>query len=357
MGPTVQGQTKERNPFEVLGVGPDADDKTVKDAFKAASMACHPDRSPGDSQAAARFIEVKAAYERIKTAPLRRVAATTFGMMVAAAPGAADLSAAFSGFYRSMDRDAVAWGKRYSNIPVKGGTIVKEVSVTLEQAFRGGLFKIDHPAARCGGCHGAGRIRKTGRHLCPTCAGERVVRSAQARTRVQIGCPTCAAMGSVNWVLCSGCGGAGQVPAISTSLEIPPGVDSGQEIVLPGFGGPGISGGAAGNLVVKINVLDHPAFFRQGDDLLQRISVWVWDAALGARRSMKGIDGGILEYEIPAGCQPGSVLRVDDAGMPMASGGRGALLITVDVRIPEAVDDATREAFLRMRRELGESVA
>lgn len=347
----MHGQTKEQNPFEVLGVGPDADDKAVKDAYKAASKACHPDRRPGDTKAADRFIAVKAAYERIKTAPQRRAAAVSFGMMMTAAPGAADLTAAFSGFYRSMDRDVVAWGKRYSNIPVRGGDIVKDVSVTLEQAYRGGVFRIDHPAARCGGCHGAGRIRKAGRHQCPTCAGERVVRSAQARAKVQIGCPTCAAIGSVNWVLCSGCGGVGQVPAISTSLEMSPGVVSGQQIVLAGLGGPGISGGAAGDLVVRVNVLEHPTFSRQGDDLLQRLTIWVWDAALGVTQAMKGIDGGIFECEIPPGCQPGSVLRIEDAGMPMADGGRGALLIAIDVRIPEAVEGAAREAFLRMRRE------
>ena len=171
---------------------------------------------------------------------------------------------------------------------------------------------------------------------------------------MQIGCPTCVARGWVSWRICAGCGGAGQVPAVSANVEIPRGVMSGREIVLEGFGSPGVAGGAAGNLVVKVRVLEHPAFRRQGDDLTHRITIWVWDAALGARRSLRGIDGGLLEYEVPPGCQPGSVIRVEDGGMPSEQG-RGALLITVDVRIPKAADGAARDAFLRVRRDLGGS--
>ncbi|MGY3581481.1 molecular chaperone DnaJ [Bradyrhizobium sp. USDA 4341] len=343
---------KPPNPFEVLGVGPDADDKRVRDAFNRVAMDCHPDKKPGDETAAARFIVVRAAYDRIKTTAMRRAVAIEYGMMVTAAPGTAELNSAFSSFYKIMDSHTPAWGKRY-NVPSNGANVLREMSITLEQAYRGGSFSMEYPAARCGGCHGAGRIQAAERQQCPTCAGDRSVRSSQSRIKVEMGCPTCEARGWVNWVICRGCGGAGQVRAVSAAVDVPRGVISGEEILLKGYGSPGTSGGAAGDLIVKIRVLEHPAFRREENDLLHRIKIHVWDAALGVKRSIRGIDGGLLEYEVPAGCQPGSVVRVPDGGMPVRNGGRGDLLIAVDVRIPNAGEGAARDAFLRVRRELG----
>lgn len=347
---------KRLNPFEVLGVGPDADDKAVREAFNRVAKSCHPDKRPGDDSATARFVDVRAAYDRIKTVSLRRTAAVEYGMMVTAAPGAAELNDAFSAFYKTMDSYAPAGGKRHSSIPANGANVLREVSVTLEQAYRGGTFSMEYPSARCGGCHGAGRIQTHGKQLCPTCGGARSIRSStQSRMKIQLGCPTCEARGSVNWVVCSGCGGAGQVSAVSAAIEIPRGVKSGEEILLEGYGGPGSAGGAAGNLVVQIRVLEHPAFRRDGDDLVHRVRLNVWDAALGAKRNIRGIDGEALEYEIPAGCQPGSMVRVPDGGMPARDGGRGALLIAVAVMIPNAADGLARDAFQRLRREFGGS--
>lgn len=340
----------------MLGVGPDADDKAVRDAFNRVAKGCHPDKRPGDETATARFVDVRAAYDRIKTASLRRTAAIEYGMMVTAAPGAAELNNAFSTFYRTMDSYGPAGGTHHPSVPQNGADVLREVAVTLEQAYRGGTFSMEYPSARCGGCHGAGRIQTQARQRCPTCGGARSVRSStKSRIKIQLGCPTCEARGSVNWVVCSGCAGAGQVSAVSAAIQIPRGVMSGEEILLEGYGGPGTSGGAAGNLVVQIRVLEHPAFRRDGDNLVHRVALDVWDAALGAKRTIRGIDGRTFEYEIPAGCQPGSIVRVKDGGMPARDGGRGALLIAVAVRIPNAADGSARDAFQRLRRELSGS--
>ena len=54
------------NPYQVLGVSPNASDEEIKQAYRRLAKQYHPDRNPGDPVAAKKMQEVNAAYEQIK---------------------------------------------------------------------------------------------------------------------------------------------------------------------------------------------------------------------------------------------------------------------------------------------------
>jgi molecular chaperone DnaJ len=190
--------------------------------------------------------------------------------------------------------------------------------------------------------------------LCPQCLGEGNFKAVDGILNVALSCPTCEGKGRVPWIVCESCGGAGQVPAISVDIRVPAGVASNDEIVLKGLGAPGIGVGPPGNLIVRIKVLDNALFKRDGDNLIHKISIPVWDAALGCRRSIKGINGPPFAVQIPPGCANGRTLGIRGAGMPTKSGSRGDLRVVVEVAIPDASPGkgALHDLFTKMRDEM-----
>lgn len=340
------------NPFEILGIdaSPAVTDDAVKTAWKRALFETHPDRNPDDPDADAKLRDVNEAYERLKTASQRESAAREFGM--AFEPRSRSrINASFDDFFRSMDAAAERWKPRpYATGPRDGAHMRREMTVTLEQAFRGGTFGMEHKAAICGGCHGAGRIHTRLPTKCPVCRGDGHLRGADGMIRVKLECTTCVGRGRVTWQACAACAGAGQIEGVSARVEVPAGVDSGFEIKLAGLGAPGVEGGRAGDLEVVLRVLEHRVFQRKGADLLVRMSVPVWEAALGARRKVRGIDGRVLEFDVPAGCRNGQVRSLRGEGMSTMEGGRGNLLVKIDVTVPPA-EGRMRELFEQMRAE------
>jgi molecular chaperone DnaJ len=340
------------NPFEVLGINasPAVTDEMVRDAWRKAVFECHPDRHPNDTEAAKKFARVQEAYDCLRTSELRASAAAEFGMAYETT-SRSSMRSSFDDFFRNMDREAEIWKRRpYEIGPKDGLDLQREVSISLEQAFRGGVFRIDHKAATCDGCQGAGRIHKRFASRCPSCGGEGSTRAAEGMIRVKVECPTCVGRGKVTWQVCEACGGVGQVAGVSANVEVPPGVDTGFEIKLPGLGAPGVAGGRAGGLTVVLRVLEDRVFQRRDADLMVRVRVPVWDAALGSRRRVKGIDGRMLEFDVPAGCRHGQIRSLRGEGMSTLEGARGNLLVKLDIVVPDAAgDDRMRDLFRQMR--------
>ena len=129
------------------------------------------------------------------------------------------------------------------------------------------------------------------------------------------------------------------------SVKVPPGIATGKKLRLAGKGEPPPPGGAnPGDLLIRVAVLDHPRFRRDGDDLETEVAVPFSQAALGSSVSVATLDGKNLNVKVPAGTQGGSKLRLKGQGLPqLKGGGRGDLLVKIGIEVPKRLNKEQKE--------------
>jgi curved DNA-binding protein len=136
----------------------------------------------------------------------------------------------------------------------------------------------------------------------------------------------------------------------SYDVTIPKGVTDGSKIRLPGQGGQGIGGGAAGDLYLRVKIAPHPKFKVRGHDLLTTVQVAPWEAALGAEIPVPLIDGAVT-MKVPPGTQGGQVMRLRGKGLPKRHGEHGDAMATIQIAVPKSMNARERELFEQLAKE------
>jgi len=134
----------------------------------------------------------------------------------------------------------------------------------------------------------------------------------------------------------------------SLDVTIPRGIRDGATLRLAGQGGPGINGGPAGDVYLRVRLLPHPRYRVVDDDLEMDLSLWPWQAVLGAELRVDTPDGPVT-LTVPPGTQSGQRLRLRGRGLPR-DGARGDLYAVVRVVVPTRPSAAEREAYEMLRR-------
>lgn len=357
-----------RDLYEVLGVSRDASDADIKKAYRRKATEHHPDRG-GDEEA---FKELTAAYEVLKN-PEARANYDRYGDPRGPA-GTAD----FSGFGDLNDLinaffgDAFAAGgtgfggtRARAQAANSGRDAVVHVSITLEEAFRGVERDVEVSMARpCETCGGSGAADGSGPVTCQTCAGQGVVQRVRQSIFGQMlstsACPACGGEGTVIVERCPRCRGDGRVQVTETvTLPIPPGIDDNRRLRLTGRGEAGRRGATAGDLFVRVKVMPHEVFTRDGDDLHCELAIGMVPAALGTTVPLTTFDG-VEEIGLDPGTQSGEVITLRRRGMPKLGGAgvqRGDLHVHVKVMTPTRLTEEQRLLLKRFAESRGDEVA
>jgi molecular chaperone DnaJ len=357
--------------YELLGVPRDASPEDIKRAYRRKAREHHPDAG-GDEEA---FKQVTHAYQVLSdqdrrlrydrfgddgTPSSRGAGQDPFGFGGAGFGGIGDVIDAFFG---SAFSGATAGGTgRGRSQP--GRDVLVGVELTLEEVVTGVRREVEvEVATGCERCGGSGSASGSPAGHCDTCAGagqvQRVVRTAFGQLASASPCPTCGGTGRTVTDPCTGCGGEGRSTQRRTlGVDVPPGVDHGDRLRVTGAGEAGRRGAPAGDLFVEIRVVDHELFERDGRDLVAEVAVPVTQATLGGTLTVPTVDGTEVEVEVPAGTQPGAVLLVRRAGLPVQGGGRrGDLRLLVRVEVPTDLDAEQRELVERLAELRGEQLA
>jgi molecular chaperone DnaJ len=149
---------------------------------------------------------------------------------------------------------------------------------------------------------------------------------------------------------CTECHGSGRAMSSRTvQARIPPGVADGQRIRIPGRGAAGENGGKAGDLYVRVKVRPHAVFGRSGSELTVTVPVTITELALGADIKVPTHRGPAVTIHLPPGTPNGRVFRVPGKGVRRKDGQAGALLVTVDVSVPQELNKKARSALEDLR--------
>ncbi len=137
----------------------------------------------------------------------------------------------------------------------------------------------------------------------------------------------------------------------SLTIKVPAGAYDGMKLRYKKHGEYGVNGGPRGNLVVTINVAAHPVFSRDGADVRMKLPVSIYEAALGTSVDVPTPDGTTVRLKVPAGTQSGKTFRFKNLGAPRVKdpATRGALYVSVDVKVPTKLSKKERDASFSFR--------
>ncbi len=318
----------EKDFYSILGVPQDADEATIKKAYRRLARKHHPDQNAGDPAAEKRFKDVGEAHavladpkQREEYDAIRRMSHGG-ARFTAGAPGGAggfeDLFGAFGGGGGQRVRFSTGGGPGFGG--GGGGASEADINDLLSQMFGGG--------AAYGGGGGFGSTR-----------GPRRGQDQQARTTLSFR----DAVGGATVTLTTAEGRR-------VTTRIPPGVADGQRIRLRGKGAAGDAGAEPGDLILTVSIDKHPVFGREGHNLTVEVPVTFAEAALGATVPVPTLDGGTVKVKVAPGTPSGRVLRVKGRGVKTKNG-HGDLLAKIVVVVPQRLSDTAREAVEALRAE------
>ena len=355
--------------YELLDVPREAGEDDLKRAYRRKAREHHPDAG-GDEEV---FKAVTHAYQ-VLSDPARRArydrfgddgtsngrasSQDPFGFGAAGFSGIDDVIDAFFGSSGGF-RGGGGGGRTRRQQP--GRDVLVVVELTLEEVVTGvgRDIEVDVPRA-CDTCEGSGSREGGGPTTCGTCGGagqvQRVVRTAFGQLATAAPCGACQGSGRSVTDPCVDCAGEGRRPTRRTlRVEIPAGLEDGDRIPVRGEGEAGRNGASAGDLYVQVRVARHELFERDGRDLAAEASVPMTMAALGGALRVPTLDGEEAEVPVPAGTQPGDVLTVRRAGLPVRGGGRrGDLHLVVQVEVPTGLDAEQRALLEQLATRRGE---
>lgn len=314
--------------YAVLGVSKEASADEIKKAYRKKARKLHPDRHPGDADAEERFKQVGEAYSVLNDAEQRQQydairAMGSGGARFSAGQGGPGGSAGFEDVFSSMF-GGQAGGSPFGGAAGAGAAGNPDLDDILRMfgGQGGGGF-----AGQAGG-FGGGQPRAKGQDI-------------SARTRLSF---RDAAQGAEIRLTVDG---------RTITTRIPAGVHDGQKIRLRGKGRPGHGGGAAGDLLLTLDVDEHPVWSADGANLRLEVPVSFDEAVLGTTLSVPLLDGGTVGVKVPAGTPSGRTLRVRGKGL-VTKKTTGDLLVTIQVAVPTHVEGKAKQAVEDLREALGD---
>jgi len=315
--------------YAILGVKRNASEREIKQAYRQLARKYHPDVNPSDKSAEAKFKQINEAHEVLSDKETRKKY-DQFGDQWQYADQFARAGwqqTPFRGFGKSGGATSFHFGEVFLDDlfgemlrgtrtytrraqPKRGRDIESPVEVTLEEAY-----------------HGTSRTLSL---------------------QVEEPCTSCQGSGWIQNMPCSTCQGAGIAARVKRlEVKIPPGVNNGSRVRIPGKGQSGY-GGASGDLYLVISVKPHRLFERKGDDLYVEVAVPLTVAILGGEVQVPTLKGK-LALKIPPETKNGRVFRLAGQGMPhLGNSSRGSMLAKVNIVLPTKLSPQEKELFRQL---------
>jgi DnaJ-class molecular chaperone len=313
----VAASTK-RDYYQVLGVPRTASEKDIKTAYRKLARKHHPDVNPGDKKSESLFKEIGEAYAVLSDAEKRkkydrwgpdwekieqaqaaganfrgaggRTYSYTSSPNGGTGPGFNFESEDLGGLFEQLFGRASGGRTRVRSTPRKGSDLEQPVEITLEEAFNGTQRTFS------------------------------ILDSSSGESR-------------------------------SVEVKIPAGATDGLRVRVGGKGEPGMSGGAAGDLYLIVNVKPHAQFERDGDDLRVKVPTPLYTAILGGEVRVPTPRGTHLALKVPPETQNGIRMRLSGQGMPHLNGsGRGDLFAEINVQLPKNLSEREKDLFAELAR-------
>ena len=327
----------KRDYYEVLGLSKGADENSIKKAYRKLAKKYHPDTNPDNKEAEKKFKEITEAYS-VLSDPEKKKMYDQFGHAAFDQSGASANSGygGFGGFGSGSGFGTGGFGGFGSGGFKNGGTYRRTYGGSgngyQEFHFEGGNMDdmfgdifgdMFHHSGTSGN---SGQFRSKGSDL---------------NAEVTVGFDE-AAFGCDKVITLSNPNAPGSAPQ-SLKVHIPAGIDTGKKIRLRGKGMPGVNGGEAGDLMLKVNVTDKPGYERKGMDVYTTVTIPFTTAVFGGEALVETLHGNVL-CKIRECTQSGSKIRLKGKGIVSMkdSSVHGDQYVTVQIEVPRNLSNAAK---------------
>jgi molecular chaperone DnaJ len=334
--------------YDTLGVAKGASADEIKKAYRKLAREHHPDQG-GDE---ARFKEIQGAYD-VLSDPEKRKAYDAYGSTNGrGGPQFQDFDLGNLGdLFGNIFGGGGGFGRARGPVPERGADVEAHATLSFDAALHGAEVRVPVELdTACRTCAGTGAQPGTAPTVCPQCGGRGVTSDSHGLFALSHPCPRCRGNGTIVEHPCKTCRGSGRERVTKNyNVKIRPGIKDRARIRLAGKGEAGTNGGPNGDLYVVVHVDPSPVYTRRGDDLVVDVPVSYADAALGASVEVPTPDGAV-SLKVPAGSQPGKLLKIKGRGAPKPKGGKGDVLARLQVAVPEKVSKRERELLEELRK-------
>jgi curved DNA-binding protein len=307
--------------YAILGVPRDASEDAIKKAFRQLARKYHPDVAKDKKAAEAKFKEINEANE-VLSDPAKRRQYDELGANWQQGGGVPRRGAARGAPEPEFHFGGTGFSDFFERFFGGGRRAGFDAEELFGRRARDGGFAGEEFAAR--GADIAGDILVT---------LDEIMHGSMRTITLRRGDPA-----------------TGEAEAETFKVRIPPGAQEGRRIRVPGKGGAGTGGAAAGDLYLRVRVEAHPDFRTRGSDLVHELDLAAWDAVLGTEAVVPTLSG-TLKLRVPPGTHQGQQLRLRGQGLPKGnSGARGDLYVVANVQVPAHIAPEERAAWEKLRQ-------
>ncbi len=263
----------------------------IKTAYREQAKKYHPDVNIGDKKSEDRFKDINEAYKILSQTQSKRKYDRQWNNYIGRKKAKTESEKSntqnefFSMLFGSNQNNEEPEIKKAKKVPAKGENIETEINVSIEEAYYGSEKKVS-------------------------------LRTVDGKMK-------------------------------TFSIKVPSGIRSNEKVRLIGQGKNGVNGGKNGDLFIKINIKNDSKFKLNGNNLVTDLYLSPWEAALGTRVSIDGIDEKVSLY-IPPGIQSGEKIKIPCKGYQDGKGGRGDLVAEVKTVVPRKLAENEKELFERL---------
>jgi len=341
--------------YEILEVDKNSSLNEIKKSYRKLAFQYHPDRNPENPEALEKLKDINKAYEVLSDEG-KRAQYDSYNQLTSDGFFNGEQSfGGFGSFFDDLFGEVFTPGMR--NRPQRGRDLKYDLEIEFEDAVFGIEKEIVIPKRQhCETCSGRG-AESGGELACSTCNGMGSIRYANGIFSINRTCSSCGGRGFVIVEPCGGCGGQGMVNIEHTvKVRVPAGVGNGMRLKIRNEGEIGTLNGSMGDLYVQIHVKDHDIFSRQDNDVFSEVPITLSQACLGSDIEIPTLEG-LDSLKVPAGTQPGDIIKLSNKGVPFVGkpdGARGDLYIILQVEVPVDLDKATKELIEKLEGSSGE---
>ncbi|WEV40792.1 molecular chaperone DnaJ [Lactobacillus sp. ESL0684] len=357
--------------YGVLGVDRNASDKEIDAAYRKLAKKYHPDLNH-EAGAEEKYKEVNEAYEVLHDKD-KRAQYDQFGSAGVNGQGGfggagAGAGQGFGGFgdFGDIFNDFFGGGgsqrRADPTAPTRGQDLDYTLTIDFMDAINGKKTQVSYTRSEvCPTCKGNGAEKGTHPITCDKCNGSGYMTVTQNSmlgvVRRQTVCDKCSGRGVIIEHPCQTCKGQGTIDGKNTiEVNIPAGIDNGQQLRYEGQGEAGTNGGPYGDLYISYRIKPSKDFERKGNTIYTTVPISFAQATLGDEITVKTVHGD-SKLKIPAGTQPNKKFTLKGDGVPYLRGnGKGDQITTIQVQIPTSINDDQKQALVDFVKAGGGSI-